>query len=177
MRKLRPRTVLGHFRHEIGHYYWDRLVRDSGHLTRFRELFGDETRDYGEALKAHYEASATAGWSETFIAPYASAHPWEDFAECWAHYMHIVDALETAGSFGIRIRPRLNSDELRAKVDFEPYSADLPDLIDAWVPVTVAINGVNRSMGQPDLYPFVLSAPVIDKITFIHELVRNSQTR
>ena len=167
------RTLLGHFRHEIGHYYWDCLVRDTEHLARFRELFGDETRDYGEALKAHYEAGAPAGWEQSFITPYAAAHPWEDFAECWAHYMHIVDSLETAGSFGVRIRPRAGeADDLDARIDFNPYRTTLTKLIEAWVPVTLAVNSLNRSMGQPDLYPFVLSKPVVTKMGFIHDLVQ-----
>ncbi|WP_181705784.1 zinc-binding metallopeptidase family protein [Chthonobacter rhizosphaerae] len=167
------RTLLGHFRHEVGHYYWDRLVRDRGNLDRCRALFGDETRDYGEALQAHYTNGPPADWQTSFISTYATAHPWEDFAETWAHYLHIVDALETARAFGIKIRPRIrNSADLEGEVDFQPYAAtSVEDLIDAWVPLTVAINGVNRSMGQPDLYPFVLSAPVVEKLGFIHAIV------
>jgi hypothetical protein len=167
------RTVLGHLRHEVGHYYWDRLVRDRGNLDRYRQLFGDETQDYGAALKRHYESGAPADWQDAYISTYATAHPWEDFAETWAHYMHMVDALETAGAFGVSVNPPVwNSETLKAEVNFQPYMASsVQDLVKAWVPLTIAINCVNRSMDQPDLYPFVLSPPVIDKLQFVHEIV------
>lgn len=167
------RTLLGHFRHEVGHYYWDVLVRDGGRLEAFRAIFGDETADYGEALKAHYENGPPANWQDAYISSYATAHPWEDFAETWAHYLHMVDALETAGSFGLTVKPRIaNATELEAEITFSPYKAKNADeLIEAFVPLTVAINAINRSMGQPDLYPFVLSAPVMQKLQFIHDIV------
>lgn len=169
------RTLLGHFRHEIGHYYWDRLVRDGGHLDRFRALFGDERQDYGEALKAHYANGPAEGWQSSFISSYAAAHPWEDFAESWAHYMHIVDTLETAEAFGMRVR---HPDGNEAGRVFQPYHvADVRMLLDAWTPLTIAINAVNRSMGQPDLYPFVLSQPVTEKLQFIAGLVMAANGR
>jgi hypothetical protein len=167
------RTLLGHFRHEIGHYYWDVLVRDAGRADAFRALFGDEVRDYGEALAAHYANGAPADWQQTFVSTYASAHPWEDFAETWAHYLHIVDTLETAGAFGLRVkvRPGLRT-RLAATVDFDPYGdAPVGALIDAWLPLTFAMNNLSRSMGQSDLYPFILTPTVIAKLGFVHDLV------
>lgn len=166
------RTLLGHFRHEVGHYYWDRLVRDRGHLDRFRALFGDEREDYGEALQRHYRDGPAAGWQMSFISSYATSHPWEDFAETWAHYLHIVDTLETAASFGMRVR---HPDGLETGRLFDAYATRkvLP-LLEAWVPLTVAINAVNRSMGQPDLYPFVLSEPVTLKLQFVCDMVHAS---
>jgi len=173
------RTLIGHFRHELGHYFWDLLVRDGGKLDACRAVFGDERADYGDALKAHYENGAPANWQDSFISSYATAHPWEDFAETWAHYLHMVDGLETAASFGIKVRPKVRkASELEVEVDFDPYRAhDAQELVDAWVPLTVALNSVNRSMGQPDLYPFVLSAPVVQKMQFIHELVTEAPAR
>ncbi|MFG1412340.1 MAG: putative zinc-binding peptidase [Pseudomonadota bacterium] len=167
------RTLLGHFRHEVGHYYWDRLVRDGGKLDGFRAVFGDERADYGEALQRHYDQGPPPGWQGAFISSYATAHPWEDFAETWAHYVHMVDALETAGAFGIKLRPKIRkAAELALEVDFKPYQApSAEDLVEAFVPLTVAVNSINRSMGQPDLYPFVLSLPVTQKLQFIHELL------
>jgi hypothetical protein len=167
------RTLLGHFRHEVGHYYWERLVRDRGNIDRCRQLFGDETQDYGEALKRHYETGAPANWQAAFVSAYATAHPWEDFAETWAHYIHVVDGLETARSFGIKVRlAAKNAEGLAVELEFQPYAAaSAQDLVDDWVPLTVAINSVNRSIGQPDFYPFVLSPPVIDKLQFIHEII------
>ena len=157
------RTLVGHFRHELGHYFWDRLVRDAGRLPEFRAVFGDETQDYAASLKRHYEKGPPAGWQDAFISAYATSHPWEDFAETWAHYLHMVDALETARSYGINVRASFKQPPAQAvDLNFEPYVASsAAQLIEAFIPLTVAINGVNRSMGQPDLYPFVLSKPVL----------------
>ena len=164
------RTLLGHLRHEVGHYYWDRLVADRGNLDRCREIFGDERADYGDALKAHYANGPVAGWQQAFISSYAASHPWEDFAETWAHYLHIVDTLETASAFGMKVRHPDGQETTRL---FDPYrTAKVETLIDAWVPLTVAINAVNRSMGQPDLYPFVLSVPVVGKLQFVADMIR-----
>ena len=167
------RTLLGHFRHEVGHYYWDRLVRDQGRLDACRAVFGDDREDYGEALRRHYAQGAPADWQNNYVSTYATAHPWEDFAETWAHYLHILDTLEMAGAFGLRVRPKLDkSGDLEADVDFDPYRAgDIRQLIDAWLPLTFALNSLNRCMGQPDLYPFILSPAVITKLGFIHDLV------
>lgn len=167
------RTLLGHFRHEVGHYYWDRLVQDGGKVARARQLFGDETQNYGEALKRHYENGPPPDWQKSFISSYATAHPWEDFAETWAHHIHMVDGLETAKAFGINVHPAPSAGQTKeADVAFDPYFvADAQALVDAWVPLTVAINSVNRSMGQPDLYPFVLSPPVVAKLQFVHEII------
>ena len=169
------RTLVGHFRHELGHYYWDRLVRDTGKLDACRAVFGDDRQDYGQALQRHYRQGPPADWMNNFISTYATSHPWEDFAETWAHYLHIVDALETAASYGINVRASF-ADAAASKIDFNPYAApSAARLVEAWAPLTVAINGVNRSMGQHDLYPFVLNASVLKKLEFVHELIRVSR--
>ncbi len=168
------RTLLGHFRHEVGHYFWDVLVDRGGRLTAFRACFGDERPDYEDALKSYYATGPVANWQKNFVSAYSSSHPWEDFAETWAHYLHIVDTLEMAGAFGLRIRPSVEvSAEAAAELDATSADADdIHRLIDAWLPVTFAVNSLNRCMGQPDLYPFVLSEAVIAKLGFIHDLVR-----
>lgn len=169
------RTLLGHFRHEIGHFYWDRLVRDDpARLTQCRALFGDDSIDYSAALQQHYAAGPPADWHLRFISAYASSHAWEDFAETWAHYMHMVDALETAYAYGLILRPKaVRRAPLSGMVSFDPYTTGtIDDLLRAWVPLTVAVNSLNRSLGQPDLYPFVMPEAVIAKLGFIHELVR-----
>ncbi|WP_439817207.1 zinc-binding metallopeptidase family protein [Zavarzinia sp. CC-PAN008] len=168
------RTLLGHFRHEIGHFFWDRLVApDAACLDACRAMFGDEREDYAQALQRHYQNGPVPNWQEHYVSSYAASHPWEDFAETFAHYLHIVDTLETARAFNLRIRPRIaKGDELAAEVDFNPYRAEAAtDLIEAWLPLTFAMNSLNRSMGQPDLYPFVLSTPAIDKLGFVHAVV------
>jgi len=164
------RTLLGHFRHEVGHYYWNVLVRDDPSLEAFRHVFGDERLDYGEALRRHYAEGPRENWQDAFVSAYAASHPWEDFAETWAHYLHIVDTLETAGAFGLRVRPRVGpGSDMDARIDFDPHhEPDLDRLIQAWLPLTFAVNSLNRSMGQPDLYPFVLSPVVVAKLAFIH---------
>ncbi|MBA1157540.1 zinc-binding metallopeptidase family protein [Microvirga mediterraneensis] len=169
------RTLLGHLRHEVGHYFWNVLVRDDPSLEGFRRIFGDERQDYGEALKAHYARGSRENWQDEFVSSYAASHPWEDFAETWAHYLHIVDTLETAHAFGLAVRPRIaRGQEIAADIDFDPHrEADLNRLITAWLPLTFAVNSLNRSMGQPDLYPFVLAPAVIAKLGFIHERIHS----
>jgi len=170
------RTVLGHFRHEIGHYYWERLVRDTPWLEDFRRLFGDETVDYGTALQNHYQFGPTQDWQDRHVSAYASSHPWEDFAETWAHYLHMVDTLDTAYAFGLRLRPRHEGiPDPATAADFAPYREDrLERLWETWLPLTFAVNSLNRSMGQPDLYPFVLSPTALEKMDFVHRLIRQS---
>jgi hypothetical protein len=166
------RTLLGHFRHESGHYFWDRLIGgDEEKLARFRACFGDERIDYAAALARHYSEGAPAGWQNEYVSVYATTHPWEDFAETWAHYLHIVDTLETARTFGIKVAPRAARGELSAVVDFDSHNAEsMAQLIDAWLPIAFAVNSLNRSMGQPDLYPFVLAPRTIEKLAFVHAL-------
>jgi hypothetical protein len=169
------RTLLGHFRHEVGHYYWDRLVRDGGQEESFRALFGDERQDYNEALNRHYEQGAPADWQTAFVSSYATMHPWEDWAETWAHYMHIIDTLEMAGAFGISIAPGISSDpDLGLAIAFDPHQpVEMDVLIRAWLPLTYAVNCLNRSMGQPDLYPFVIPSMVVEKMAYIHRLIHS----
>ena len=170
------RTLLGHFRHEVGHYFWDLLVRDGGLIEPCRRIFGDETVDYGTALNAYYANGAPQNWQENFISAYATSHPWEDFAETWAHYLHIVDTLEMARAFGMYVHPRLaRPGELDAQVDFDPYAVrDASPLIQTWIPLSNALNSLNRTMGLLDIYPFVLSGPVIEKLCAIHDLVHGN---
>ncbi len=166
------RTLLGHFRHEIGHYYWDRLIRGSDRLSRFRELFGDERPDYGAALQAYYKSGPPADWQNRFVSAYASSHPWEDWAETWAHYLHLTDTLETASECGLVILPNRNdarpvrlrySTERQGQIKFDEMMSD-------WFAVTYLLNNLSRGLGQKDSYPFVLMDPVIDKLRFIHEV-------
>ncbi len=170
------RTLLGHLRHEMGHYFWDRLVQDTEVLESFRARFGDERQDYDAALKTHYEQGPPSSWQTNFISAYASTHPWEDFAETWAHYLHIVDTLETAAAFGLSVEPAdVCEGTLRAKVVFDPYTViKIDDLIAMWLPLTYAVNSLNRSLGQPDLYPFILTPPAIQKLGFVNDLIHNA---
>ena len=172
------RTLLGHFRHEVGHYYWERLVRGGPWHEPFRALFGDESEDYGASLESHHANGPAADWQERFVSAYASAHPWEDWAETWAHYLHVIDTLETAHAFDLRLRPEAGADPaLAMAADFDPYGhADFNALIETWLPLTYAVNSLNRSMGQPDLYPFALAGPVVAKLRFVHDLVGQSRS-
>lgn len=169
------RTLIGHFRHEVGHYYWDRLIAPDSHLTdQYRSLFGDERESYPEALERHYQQGAPVDWNQNFISTYASSHPWEDWAETWAHYLHMVDTLETAHAFGLGIHPAgKDHTSMSMTADIDPYThPDFDDIINRYLPLTYAVNSLNRSMGQPDLYPFVLPEPVRTKLRFIHDLLR-----
>jgi hypothetical protein len=169
------RTLLGHFRHEIGHHYWDILVSQSPHIEEFHRLFGNE-EFYDAALQTYYANGAPPDWQNTHISSYATSHPWEDFAETWAHYLHLVDTTEMASAFGIRMRPKLDErGELTARIDFDPYHlTDIGELIDNWVPLASLINNLNRAVGQHDAYPFVLTPLVIEKLGFIQKLAREA---
>lgn len=169
----RYRTLLGHFRHEIGHYYWEVLIKDSPALTNYRNLFGDEREDYGKALENHYKNGSPANWSENYISAYATSHSWEDWAETWAHYLHLMDTLETAYYFGINIHPETNTKvkEAQANINRDPYQiTDFNQIFNSWLPLTFAVNSLNRSMGYSDFYPFIIPEPVVRKLQFIHEL-------
>lgn len=171
------RTLLGHLRHESGHYYWDRLIADGGRIDAFRALFGDERADYAQALQAHYARGGQApDWPQAFVSAYATAHPWEDWAETWAHYLHMVDLLETAASFHTRVEvPGAQTQDPVAWVEdpfpIQPVAFDA--LVAQWVPLTVMVNSLNRSLGHDDAYPFALSARALDKLRFVHEQVQS----
>ena len=167
------RTIVGHLRHEVGHYYWDRMIGPTKRLDSFRQMFGDERADYGAALEAHYQNGPRADWQAQFVSAYASSHPWEDWAETWAHYLHMVDSLETAYESGLWINPRRRSDPR-----FEPkrpFSANhvgpFDRMIKRWLSLTYILNDFNRGLGLQDAYPFVLSDAVIGKLEFVHETV------
>jgi hypothetical protein len=167
------RTLLGHLRHEIGHYYWDRLIGNRDALDAFRQLFGDERADYGDSLKRHYEAGPPADWQSRFITAYASSHPWEDWAETWAHYLHMTDTLETAAACGVSLRPRRADEPAMPRV---PSTAGSPEaafdrLMTSWFPLTYVLNNLNRGLGLPDGYPFILPTPAIDKLRFVHDVI------
>ena len=153
------RTMLGHFRHEVGHYVEWQLVRDGDPLTRCRELFGDETKDYQAEIKRHYAEGPPEGWEQSYISTYATMHPFEDFAETWAHYLHICDTIETAGEYG-----------LTAVAPVTAFGSFADVVRGVWIPLSAALNMVNRSMGKDDLYPFVIPPPVLDKLDFVASL-------
>jgi hypothetical protein len=167
------RTMLGHLRHESGHYFWTLLVgRDPAALEQFRCLFGDERSDYRAALDRHYGQGPPAEWVNRYVSAYATAHPWEDWAETFAHYLHIRDTLQTAASFGMLVTGLggARDPELMSVPSPEPEDR-FEDILDDWLPLTYALNAVNRSMGRDDLYPFVLSEAVVTKLSFVHCLV------
>ena len=170
------RTLLGHFRHEVGHFYWDMLIRDAGRQDSFRRIFGDETPDYQEALRRHYQDGPPQDWQNRYVSAYAASHPWEDWAETWAHYLHIVDGLETAEAFRLEAHPLTDPDRI---LDTGPNLDSFSDqpferLVHQWLSLTIALNAMNQSMGMNDLYPFVLSGTVIKKLSYIHDVVHTS---
>jgi hypothetical protein len=165
------RTLLGHFRHEVGHYYWDVLIAGSPRQDAFRRTFGDERADYAQALQAHYQQGAPADWQQRFVSHYASAHPWEDWAETWAHYVHMVDTLETAASCGLALKPR-RTDEPALQTDpRRGLPGTFEQMVEDWFPLTYVLNSLNRCLGMPDGYPFVLSDQQIAKLRFVHETI------
>jgi len=173
------RTLLGHFRHEVGHYYWDRLIWDTPWLEKFRELFGDERQDYAKALQRNYKHGPPSNWADQHISSYAAVHPWEDWAETWAHYLHVVDSLDTALRFGMHGEDVEQAYEPFTTEDL--YDPNAPDaqrmllLINSWVQLTTVLNELARSMGQHDFYPFVLSRPVLRKMHFIQIIAKEAR--
>lgn len=162
------RTVLGHLRHEIGHYFWPLLVVDGGALDEFRSLFGDERQSYQDALDRHYAAGTATDWSATHVSQYATMHPWEDWAETFAHFLHIQDGLETATEFGLAV-----DDPSRAAGDraWPAATTEHTDrLVRRWLGLTLALNAMSRSIGQSDVYPFVLSPQVVEKLDFVRRV-------
>ncbi len=152
------RTLLGHFRHECGHYYFG-VVLDEEQKAQARTLFGDERSDYAQALEEHYRDGPPPRWDHSFISSYASAHPAEDWAECWAHYLHIRAALEAAEETGLRV------------------SASPENWRNEFIELAVSLNEILRSLGLPDAYPFVLTGPIGEKINFVHQAVMSYQVK
>ncbi len=151
------RTLLGHFRHESGHYYFNRLIKGTTRHKDFKVLFGDDSADYALALQQYYEAPPPPASQTGFISDYAQSHPLEDWAECWAHYLHMVGTLETANAHGV--------------THMNPLTHPIDEWLREWPRVTLLLNELNRSMGLRDAYPFVLSAMVIAKLRFVHQTV------
>ncbi|MEG2047999.1 MAG: putative zinc-binding peptidase [Comamonas sp.] len=168
------RTLVGHLRHESGHYYWDILVQAHPHaLAQFRALFGDERQDYAQALQAHYHVGPAGppGWEAQHVSAYSTAHPWEDWAETWAHYLHIVDLMETAASYRTQLMIPGEQGPHTVQDPFDPAGRDFDAMIRAWVPLTLLLNSLNRSLGQDHAYPFALSSGAITKLRFVHDLL------
>ncbi|MBL8584753.1 MAG: putative zinc-binding metallopeptidase [Rhizobiaceae bacterium] len=178
------RTLLGHFRHELGHFYWDRLIRDDAErLAGFRSVFGDETPDYEEALRRHYAEGAPADWEQRHISAYATSHPWEDWAESWAHYIHITDTLEMVYALNLGLGQLDTDPNALSPGDTggPPHTAPAEPLVrplvpfsvilERWMVLSEASNSINRCMGLPDLYPFVISEVTAGKLRFVHELL------
>ena len=171
------RTLLGHLRHEIAHYYEPILCpQDAPQRGRYRELFGDERASYQEAIARHYEEGPPDKWADRFVSAYATMHPWEDWAETFAHYLHIRDTLQTSVAYGVTVTGPAAFNPGAAPLHSFPAvaSEDIRGLLDAWLPMTYALNALNRSMGADEIYPFVLAPAVIEKLSFIDELVRDA---
>ncbi|MBA3701016.1 MAG: putative zinc-binding peptidase [Planctomycetes bacterium] len=171
------RTVLGHLRHESGHHYWDRLVRQGPRLAEVRRLFGDDTQDYATAMQRYYDQGPRPDWNNGFVTAYATMHPWEDWAETWAHYLHLVDAVEIAGNLGLSLstRPQGSREPLVAMTAPREPSRSFDDLLAAWIPLTFATNCLTRSIGHQDWFPFVLSDGAIAKLRLIHQVIADAR--
>ena len=168
------RTLLGHLRHESGHFYWTMLVGNGQRLDDFRRLFGDENQSYSAAIERHHASGAPVNWQTSYVSAYATSHPWEDWAETWAHYLHMASALDTAEAAGME--PRAAGLIFGALWPFKRYDIyrdqSFAALMDRWIPLSIAMNGMSRSMGHNDFYPVVIPAPAYDKLAFVHRVIR-----
>ena len=155
------RTVIGHFRHEIGHYYWQMLVQDQRE-DECKAVFGDHNSPpYAEAMDLYYKNGPAAGWQQNFVSAYASMHPWEDFAETFATYLDMVSVLDTAWNLGLG-------------ASLNPVSAELDDMVERYQTLGVMFNELNRSMGLLDLVPEIIVPAVVEKMRFVQQLVRGA---
>ena len=164
-------------RDRSGHYFWDRLVRDSSWLSGFRDTFDDERLDYANALERYHADGPPADWQVRFISAYAASHPWEDWAETWAHYLHMINTLETAEAYGFTIDGAVQQTLTNNQLSLNGMSTEgeeFEQLIEYWVGLTNAMNAINLSMGLQEAYPFTLCALPIAKLRFVHALVRSS---
>lgn len=155
------RTLLGHFRHEVGHFFWDRLIDQTQNHDGFQRVFGDDKQDYRGALDYHYANGPVDNWQKHYISAYASAHPLEDWAETWAHYLLMRETIETALQYGLV--PPVEQDQ-----SFDDWHKE-------WLQLVIIMNALNRSTGHADAYPFLISDVVKQKLMFIHDLVNNYQ--
>ncbi len=167
------RTMLGHFRHEVGHYYEWVLVEQTDWIEECRSLFGDERTSYKDAIARHYREGAPHDWSESFISEYATMHPWEDFAECFAHYLHLTGTLQTAAGGQLTVQvdgvPHIADGPVHPRTSYADATMD--QILADWLPVSTFLNRVNRAMGKRDLYPFDIPAPVARKLDLVHRVV------
>ena len=164
------RTMLERFRQEIGRYYWDLLIAGTPRLKRFAKAFGGAGQD--RMLQTPHAPRSPQGPPRGQIRAYSTAHPRESFAESFAHYCHITDAVEVAAAFGVQSRPGRHGDKSAPAAPFDPYaSGTIEQLLENWTSVTSLLDNFNWSMGHPDAFPFVLSPEVIERLGFIHELV------
>lgn len=165
------RTMIGHFRHELGHFFFERLKGEPGFLDAFRAAFGDERADYAAALKKYYEEGAAPDWQNRHITEYSAAHPHEDWAECFAHLLHLADIIDSVIASGL-------STPSAPGPDYDPYAeADAERLISLGAELGIALNHVNRSMGLNDIYPFVLKPPIREKLEIVHGWIRRTRPR
>lgn len=151
------RTLLGHLRHESGHYYYHFVEQNSVLNKEFQRLFGDANQDYQAALDRHYHLGPADGWNDYYISTYASCHPLEDWAECWSHYLHIRDTLETAA--------------VHRMIDGSMLKGDFGVVANLWRGFTVTLNELNRSIGLADAYPFVINSWVESKLAFVGQVI------
>jgi hypothetical protein len=166
------RTLLGHFRHEVGHFYWELLVNDTSLLQPFRLIFGAETANYKESIERYHARGNRDYDRSAFISEYATSHPWEDWAESFAHFLHIVSTLDSASSLPLSLDPRSH------RTLEDPYTEnDFEALLASWTPVAYTMNELNRSMGLGDAYPFDLSPAVRGKLHFVHMAVLTFRDR
>lgn len=158
------RTLIGHFRHEIGHYYWQLLVQNKEE-TSFKAHFGDhQNPSYGAALAQYYRNGPTPGWQASYISAYATMHPWEDFAETWGAYLDMVSVLNTAENAYLLVYER----DDRAGINFDSMIAN-------YLRLGIKVNEVNRAMGLMDILPEVFSGPVLLKLRYIHSLIHKAR--
>ena len=152
------RSLLGHMRHEVGHYYWMTLV-EGKREDECMAVFGDHRElPYADALKLYYENGPAADWQSQYVRAYATAHPWEDFAETWGFYLDMLEVLSTMHHHLHALAP-------------DPRALPAEALTVIYQQLGVFFNEVNRTMGLKDLVPEIISPEIVKKLAFLDRLV------
>ena len=163
------RTLLGHFRHESGHYFWDRLVApDPESLDVVSRPVRRRARGLcGGAERALCAKARRPTGRRISSAPMPAPIPGRISPKAGRIICTSSTRWRRRRAFDLSVVTRRKT----TRINFDPHNAaSMQQLIDAWLPITFTVNGLNRSMGQPDLYPFILSPRTIAKLAFVHAL-------
>jgi hypothetical protein len=152
------RTLIGHMRHEYGHFLDLCCIQGDLLRAKYVELFGDPaTVDYAEAKTRYYAQGPTGNWPESYVSAYASMHPWEDFAETVNVYLDLMALAETA------------RDQLGSNIDTSANGC-VATFISELLDLAITVSEFNFDMGLNALLPERFNDEVVCKLSYVHSL-------